>query len=1495
MPIGGSSMYSNGYGKASPGVPRPPIDNTSSEGCIVKYSQDGNAKWNVRIQGQGTTTVWGTATDSMDNVYAVGSITTTTAANIATFFNADGSIGGTYAMRIGSGTDAFIVKYNTAGRFQWAASVSGPSVSCTAYSVAIDTSGNAYVVGAGGAAVLTAYNANGTAFGTTLASAGGGDAFIVKYNSSGTVQWVARVASTATDIAYGIAVDSSGNAYVTGQGGSAVTITAYSSNGAAFGTTLANSGLNDVFTVKYNSSGTVQWVARVASSAADVGYAAAVDSSGNVYITGGAGAATTTAFNSNGTAFSPTLASAGLGDAFLVKYNTTGSVQWVARIASTAGDIGYGIAVDSGGNVFVTGAQGAATLTAFNFNGTAFATTLTSRGSGDTFLVEYNTTGSVQWIAQVGGTGSESGRAVSLDSAGNPYIILNTAAALSTVYNSNGSSFGTVAYSGTLNTVVVKYNSSGNAQWAARIPMATSYGITSYSTSSVYIGGQINSSGRTTPLYGPAISVFQTLPTTKATGTDAIVAKYDVNGQPLWGARLSSGNLSNEAGYGTATDSVGNIYVTGIYGGGGATGTAPGCTAYNADGTAFGTSVIWEGASGSVSDVFLVKYNPVGVVQWLTRMSTGTGGGSDIGYAVAVDSGDNVYVTGEYIGVLTAYNSDGTAFGTTLATIGTRDVFFIKYNSSGIVQWAVRAGCTGNSTADRGHSISIDTNDNIYLAGLMDRTNTVFTAYNSDGSAFGTTLPGSTTLSLFLLKYNTSGTAQWIARINPTSTTAFTPAEGGYSVATDSSGNVYVSGNSASASVVTAYSANGSPFGTTLPNAGLLDGFVAKYNSSGSVQWIARIASTANDYARAVAVDRSTGDVYVAGYTAATTTYYNANGTTTVPTTPASGGNDGFLAKYNTNGVVQWARAIPGAAGSTSDNVYALAVDRRGNAYVGGLLNQSIGVGFVGTMRAAGVYSVIQYDKYGIARWVQRIQGEGAISGSPLPVTTWGLAVDRDCNVVLTGASPGSGRATILYNHSFRIYRHVQQSIGNDSYVIKYSDTGFPQWAARTSGRSLNARTNIASDPSGNSYTIVSGATTGNPITVYNANGTVFGSTTNNGAVLVKYNSSGTAQWFATFTMDITQSQSGTAHNVVTDTSGNVYVMGKGGAVTYYNADGSTFGTTPTGAGVGIAKYDANGTVQWVARFGTSVGDFPIGLFTDSSGNVYITGFYGAATATSYSANGSAFSPTLPSAGLSDAFIVKYNTNGSVQWNARIAGTADDKLFAGVVDSNGDVIVTGVGSQGSGVSATAYNANGTAVGSVTNSGLGDAILVKYNSSGTVQWRAGVRSTGADIGYAVAVDSSNNIYLGGTSDGAAALVAQGAAGQSSITLTVGALGFIAKFNSSGSAQAITLCPSGVVRIVLDTSGDIWAAMGYTVGTSVLQNADRSFFGAPAVTPGNTNFPGLLVKYSGSTLSPIFAIPFNPSAIRGFTLDPWNNIYISYGQTIYYSPVPLNREI
>ena len=1495
MPIGGSSMYSNGYGKASPGVPRPPIDNTSSEGCIVKYSQDGNAKWNVRIQGQGTTTVWGTATDSMDNVYAVGSITTTTAANIATFFNADGSIGGTYAMRIGSGTDAFIVKYNTAGRFQWAASVSGPSVSCTAYSVAIDTSGNAYVVGAGGAAVLTAYNANGTAFGTTLASAGGGDAFIVEYNSSGTVQWVARVASTATDIAYGIAVDSSGNAYVTGQGGSAVTITAYSSNGAAFGTTLANSGLNDVFTVKYNSSGTVQWVARVASSAADVGYAAAVDSSGNVYITGGAGAATTTAFNSNGTAFSPTLASAGLGDAFLVKYNTTGSVQWVARIASTAGDIGYGIAVDSGGNVFVTGAQGAATLTAFNFNGTAFATTLTSRGSGDTFLVEYNTTGSVQWIAQVGGTGSESGRAVSLDSAGNPYIILNTAAALSTVYNSNGSSFGTVAYSGTLNTVVVKYNSSGNAQWAARIPMATSYGITSYSTSSVYIGGQINSNGRTTPLYGPAISVFQTLPTTKATGTDAIVAKYDVNGQPLWGARLSSGNLSNEAGYGTATDSVGNIYVTGIYGGGGATGTAPGCTAYNADGTAFGTSVIWEGASGSVSDVFLVKYNPVGVVQWLTRMSTGTGGGSDIGYAVAVDSGDNVYVTGEYIGVLTAYNSDGTAFGTTLATIGTRDVFFIKYNSSGIVQWAVRAGCTGNSTADRGHSISIDTNDNIYLAGLMDRTNTVFTAYNSDGSAFGTTLPGSTNLSLFLLKYNTSGTAQWIARINPTSMTAFTPAESGYSVATDSSGNVYVSGNSASASVVTAYSANGSPFGTTLPNAGLVDGFVAKYNSSGSVQWIARIASTGNDYARAVAVDRSTGDVYVAGYTAATTTYYNANGTTTVPTTPASGGNDGFLAKYNTNGVVQWARAIPGAAGSTSDNVYALAVDRRGNAYVGGLLNQSIGVGFVGTMRAAGVYSVIQYDKYGIARWVQRIQGQGAISGSPLPVTTWGLAVDRDCNVVLTGASPGSGRATILYNHSFRIYRHVQQSIGNDSYVIKYSDTGFPQWAARTSGRSLNARTNIASDPSGNSYTIVSGATTGNPITVYNANGTVFGSTTNNGAVLVKYNSSGTAQWFATFTLDITQSQSGTAHNVVTDTSGNVYVMGRGGAVTYYNADGSTFGTTPTGAGVGIAKYDANGTVQWVARFGTSVSDFPIGLFTDSSGNVYITGFYGAATATSYSANGSAFSPTLPSAGLFDAFIVKYNTNGSVQWNARIAGTADDKLFAGVVDSNGDVIVTGVGSQGSGVSATAYNANGTAFGSVANTGLGDAMLVKYNSSGTVQWVARVRSTGADIGYAVAVDSSNNIYLGGTSDGAAALVAQGAAGQSSITLTVGALGFIAKFNSSGSAQAITLCPSGVVRIVLDTSGDIWASMGYTVGTSVLQNADQSFFGAPAVTPGNTNFPGLLVKYSGSTLSPIFAIPFNPSAIHGFTLDPWNNIYISYGQTIYYSPVPLNREI
>jgi len=126
--------------------------------------------------------------------------------------------------------------------------------------VATDSSGNVYVTG------FTYGGLDGT-------NAGNSDLFVVKYNSSGTKQWTKQLGTSSTDLANGVATDSSGNVYVAG-----------GTYGGLDGNTKGNS---DLIVVKYNSSGTKQWTKQLGTSSTDLAYGVATDSSGNVYVAGG--------------------------------------------------------------------------------------------------------------------------------------------------------------------------------------------------------------------------------------------------------------------------------------------------------------------------------------------------------------------------------------------------------------------------------------------------------------------------------------------------------------------------------------------------------------------------------------------------------------------------------------------------------------------------------------------------------------------------------------------------------------------------------------------------------------------------------------------------------------------------------------------------------------------------------------------------------------------------------------------------------------------------------------------------------------------------------------------------------------------------------------------------------------------------------------------------------------------------------------------------------
>ena len=158
----------------------------------------------------------GVVTDSSGNVYVTG-----------------GAKGGLDGNTSAGNTDLFMLKYNSSGTKQWTKQL-GSSGRDSANAIAIDSSGNLYVTG------MTFWGLDWNT------SAGSNDFFVVKYNSSGTKQWTEQLGSASSDIANGVATDSSGNVYLAG-----VTYGGLDGN--------SNHDNSDLFVVKYNSSGTKQW------------------------------------------------------------------------------------------------------------------------------------------------------------------------------------------------------------------------------------------------------------------------------------------------------------------------------------------------------------------------------------------------------------------------------------------------------------------------------------------------------------------------------------------------------------------------------------------------------------------------------------------------------------------------------------------------------------------------------------------------------------------------------------------------------------------------------------------------------------------------------------------------------------------------------------------------------------------------------------------------------------------------------------------------------------------------------------------------------------------------------------------------------------------------------------------------------------------------------------------------------------------------------------
>jgi uncharacterized delta-60 repeat protein len=779
--------------------------------------------------------------------------------------DAGGNIYVTGSSSNGSNVDFLTVKYNGAGVIQWRAIANGVNNGAdVAYALALDNSGNVIVTG-------TSYDG------------GQSNYLTVKYDGNGVELWRATMngALNGDDEAYAIAVDASGNVYVTGS----------SFNGSAydFGHVL------DYVTVKYSPAGAELWRKSMSGPARGVDrpYAMAVDAGGNIVVTG---------YSFNGTS----------NDYLTVKYNSAGTELWrVAQDGSGNGsDLAFALATDMAGNIYVTGQS---------FNGT----------NNDYLTVKYDASGNKLWDRAANGAGNagDAAYAIAVDADGN-VIVTGQSDLVS----------GGLPGPGNPKYMTVKYDPAGTELWRASTNgSGTGYDISSAlavdASRNIYVTGYGSNGDLITIKYAPAGGAPVWMAAiTGAGGTngaalvatavdlsgnvlaagyrsignnnDFLIVKYNSGGVEQWPSPVNEGQhvgistafASDAAGRNAMkVDSAGNIYITG------------------------------RSNYGPGSDFLTAKYDAAGNELWRV-MANGAGDNIDQPYALTIDDGGNVYVTGD------SYAS------------GRSTMMTVKYSAAGVEQWrAVATDGIGDSVTAR--ALVVDSLGEVIVTGLS------FTGFD-----------------FLTVKYNAAGVEQWRMKANRAADGSDSPV----AMLADSSRNIYVTGRSVDGIndgyMTLKYNAAGQEqwraleagadfvpkrnFALAQDTSGNLivaGDAIVKYDASGAFLWRVEPAFQAQQ----LIIDAA-GNAIVAG-------------------------TKGIVAKYSPAGAEIWNRAIGGSA-NASDTIRALAFDGDGNIYISGQ-NYSAG---------NSDYVTVKYDAAGTELWriSTATQGGAYFSSAALMVDT---------------------------------------------------------------------------------------------------------------------------------------------------------------------------------------------------------------------------------------------------------------------------------------------------------------------------------------------------------------------------------------------------------------------------------------------------------------------------------------------------------------------------
>lgn len=430
------------------------------------------------------------------------------------------------------------------------------------------------------------------------------------------------------------------------------------------------------------------WGSYYGGTSNEIASSCSIDAVGNVYLAGYSNSTNAIASGGHQISFG-----GGSNDAFLVKFNSAGVRQWSTYYGGSGNDEGRSCATDANGNVYLVGITNSAT----NIAASGHQTTFGGGGSGDAFLVKFNSAGMRLWGTYYGGSGNDGALSCTSDGYGNVYLSGYTESVSGIAF----AGFQTTK-NNTTDAMLVKFNGAGTLQWASYYggnAAEYAFSCSADALGNVFIAGYTNSS----------VDIAQGGHQNGFAGiNDAFLVKFNGAGQRQWGSYY--GGAANDIAYSCCTDALGNVYLAGL------TQSTAGI-AIAAHQTTIGSS--------ATNDAFIVKFNAAGVRQWGSYYGAS---GDDVGLSCTSDGHGNVYLCGK---TNSTTNIDSLGYQPVFGG-GSYDNFVVKMNGMGARLWGSYFGGPGT---DDGSASASDASGHLYLAGYS--TSTVGIASGGHQNNFG--------------------------------------------------------------------------------------------------------------------------------------------------------------------------------------------------------------------------------------------------------------------------------------------------------------------------------------------------------------------------------------------------------------------------------------------------------------------------------------------------------------------------------------------------------------------------------------------------------------------------------------------------------------------------------------------------------------------------------------------------------------------------------------